>query len=336
MEDVYIELPSARFWVAPGCAGLNFLLSGIALSTLFAEQMYTGWGKRIACVLAAITVALAANILRIIGLITASYYLNDIYDINDHYLEGWLFFAVVMSAMMWLGWTFRDPIPVNAPAAVSTGGQIRGTGAAKIVAGMVAAIAVAGFFPAYAAYRTGEPSSAGSVQIAFPKAIGGWQRIPDSTDWNPKFAEADGQNTVRYRNGARWIDLYVAYYAYQGQGREVVAYGNRVYDDGAWQWLRSGTASATIGQTDSTVATMLLRHKIGRRVVWYSYWVDGRYTGNSIFAKLLQAKAEVLFGERRAGFVAIAADDGTDADTMRSFLAAIPAFPALVGSPAAQ
>ncbi len=79
VEGVFIEIPSGRYWVAPGCAGLNFLLSGFALSLLYVERIYTDWRKRVAGVLIMLAVALVANWIRIFGLIVAGHYLNEIY-----------------------------------------------------------------------------------------------------------------------------------------------------------------------------------------------------------------------------------------------------------------
>jgi len=336
VEDVFIELPSKSFWVAPGCSGLNFLLSGFALSILYAEMIYTSWTKRILCVLVMIVAALAANVVRIIGLIVASHYLNDVYDINDHYLEGWLLFASVMFILMWVGWRFRDPVPEATPEPVqAAAGKSRRSGPAGIIAALVVAVAISAFYPAYASYRLGNTPAPAAVQIEFPQKVGEWERVATgSTDWNPEFAQTDAQQTARYMNGAKWIDLYVAYYAYQGSGREVAAHGNRVYDDKSWKWLRSGQTEARYDAADITVSTVLMRAKLERRAVWHTYWIDGRYTDAPIVAKLLQAKAEMLTGDRRAGFLAIAADELVEPDLMRSFLANVPSFPALLGSAA--
>ena len=57
-----------------------------------------------------IVVAIIANWMRIFALIGAGHFLGEVYDINDHYLEGWLFFAVIVFVMMWIGMRFRDPV----------------------------------------------------------------------------------------------------------------------------------------------------------------------------------------------------------------------------------
>ncbi len=323
VEDVFIELPAARFWVAPGCAGLNFLLSGVALSILYAEQMYSSWTKRIICVAVAIVVALIANWLRIVAIIMASFYLQGQYNIDDHYTEGWLFFAAIMFLMMWLGWRFRDP----APAAARRSGDAASTaGRAGIAAALVAAIGIAGFFPAYSAYRQGDTSPVPPTRIVFPETIGEWRLLPDDSAWQPDFRDADAQATARYGNGAEQLSLYVAYYAYQGNGREVASYANQVYDGEKWSWLRSGNTKAVIGGNETGMSTTALKSGAGHRNVWHTYWLDGRYMNSPVLAKLTQAKADLLVGDRRAGFLAVSADEDVDPDHFRAFLAALPPF----------
>ncbi|MEX2615431.1 MAG: exosortase A [Alphaproteobacteria bacterium] len=326
VEDVFIELPAARFWVAPGCAGLNFLLSGLALSILYAEQMYTSWTKRILCVAVAIIVALIANWLRIIAIILASFYLDGVYDINDHYMEGWLFFAAIMFLLMWLGWRFRDPAPV---AVRQTGASGPRGGRAGIVVAVAGAVAIAGLFPAYSAYRQSDLPPVPPTRIAIPETVGAWRLVPDDPSWRPNFADADAQATAQYSNGTEQVSLFVAYYAYQGEGREVASYANKVHDDNTWFWLRTGKTEAVIGDTRTTMTTTALKSGDLRRNVWHTYWLDGRYMNSPVMAKLAQAKTDLLFGDRRAGFLAVSADEDTDPENLRAFLAALPPFPTL-------
>jgi exosortase A len=326
VEDVFIELPAARYWVAPGCAGLNFLLSGVALSLLYAEQMYTSWTKRVLCVAVAVIVALVANWIRIVAIILLSFYLKGQYNIDDHYTEGWLFFALVMFLMMWLGWRFRDPAPAVEKIVATSGPR---AGRAGIVAALLGAVAIAGFFPAYSAYRQGDPPPAAQMRIVFPETVGDWRLVPDVPNWQPDFNGADAQATARYGKGTERISLYVAYYAYQGRGREVASYANQVYDDKQWAWLRSGSTKAVIGTTETAMTTSVLKSGIVHRNVWSTYWLDGQYKSDPVLAKLTQARTDLFFGDRSAGFLAVSAEETTDPVNLRAFLAALPPFAAL-------
>jgi len=234
VEDVFIEIPSGRYWVAPGCAGLNFLLSGFALSLLYVEQIYDDWRKRVAGVLIVLAVAVVANWVRIFALIVAGHYLEEVYDIDDHYMEGWLFFAAIIFILMWIGLRFRDPVRDTPPAAAGTAGTAGPADAPRqrrAFAAMVLASALAvGIYPAYASYRLGDAPAVGATSVAFPALVGGWRAVQETAVWRPEFDRPHAQDTQRYGDGRRKLDFYVAYYANQRQGRELVSYNNRVDD----------------------------------------------------------------------------------------------------------
>ncbi len=339
VEDVFIEVPTGRYWVAPGCAGLNFLLSGLALSLLYGEQMYDGWRKRVGCVVVMIVVAIIANWIRIFGLIVAGHYFNEIYDINDHYTEGWLFFAVVVFVMMWIGLRFRDPVR-SKKSEGAVPGAVPGTREAPNAVALYLGVAVitaaaAAAYPAYAAYRQNDAPPPVRVHIAFPSEIGSWRSSPQSSDWQALFRGADAHATRRYTRGDDAVDLYVAYYERQGNGREMAAYPNRVYNDKIWQKRRMESATVNLADQRVDVPVTHLRSNARQRAVWHVYWVDGRFTGNQVVAKLLQVKADLFFGDRRAGLVAVSSEQIEDAAALESFLRALPPVPSLIAPGAA-
>lgn len=339
VEDLFIEVPTGRYWVAPGCAGLNFLLSGFALSLLYGEQMYNGWRKRVVCVVVMIVIAIVANWIRIFGLIAAGHFFNEVYDINDHYTEGWFFFAIVVFFMMWIGLRFRDPIRKSeeedeeshpAAATRTAPGAIAFYFAVAIVTASGGAM-----YPAYAAYRAGEDLPLTAVHVAFPKEIAGWRLSSEVSDWRPVFKGADAQATHRYVKGSKTVDLYVAYYERQGNGREVAAYQNRVEDKNVWRKQRAGAVKLNIGGTQTTVTVTHLRANAKRRRVWHVYWVDDRFTRSPVQSKLLQAKSDLFFGDRRAGFVAVSSTEIEDAAVLETFFQALPSIPDLIAPGAA-
>jgi len=106
-------------------------------------------------------------------------------------------------------------------------------------------------------------------------------------------------------------------------------------DDKIWTRIGGGKVAARIDGRDVDMTITRLRSARGRRIVWQVYWVDGRYTRSATIAKLLQAKADLLFGDSRAGFLAVSVEDGVDPAAMAEFLAALPPFPALIAPPPA-
>lgn len=107
-ENFHIQVPTGLYEVAPGCAGLNFLLVAVALSTLFAYLTYRSWPARILCVTIAVLVSIVSNWIRVFGIIYIAHLTDSQAKIvEDHLLYGWFYFAFVMFGLMWLGLKLR-------------------------------------------------------------------------------------------------------------------------------------------------------------------------------------------------------------------------------------
>lgn len=60
--------------------------------------------------------------------------------------------------------------------------------------------------------------------------------------------------------------------------------------------------------TPLTVRYIRMLSRTRARIVWYWYWVDGRFTPNLYVATLLEAKAKILGDVSAAAVIATAAD----------------------------
>lgn len=142
-DGMLIEVPEGRFFVAPGCAGLNFILTALALSLLYGKLNYRSAAARLRCVAIALGAAVVSNIVRIYLIIVLTQLTHRKLDIaEDHLLYGWGFFGVIMLAMMWWGGRFADadiplhavprssPAPVRAAAVAAAAALIAATPAA--------------------------------------------------------------------------------------------------------------------------------------------------------------------------------------------------------------
>lgn len=63
--------------VAEACSGVRSIMSLTMLGTIFAYMSRTGWGRRIALVLAAVPIAMVANIIRISGTGILAHFFGD-------------------------------------------------------------------------------------------------------------------------------------------------------------------------------------------------------------------------------------------------------------------
>ncbi|MBU5613491.1 exosortase A [Geomonas azotofigens] len=86
--------------VAEACSGVRSIMSLTMLGTIFAYMSRTGWGRRIALVLAAIPIAMAANILRITGTgVLANFYGDRVARGFLHEFSGLVVFAFGLAVL---------------------------------------------------------------------------------------------------------------------------------------------------------------------------------------------------------------------------------------------
>ncbi len=310
LDGTFITIPTSRFEVSEACAGLRYLIASLALGVLFANIMYRSWGRRLAFVALSIIVPLVANWIRALGIVLLAYVSNNKIAIGfDHIIYGWVFYTFVTILLLAIGMTFRERLRdfVPGPGLVS---GVPGSFAAIAVTAILA-IGIAGTGPLYAAYgeQRARVSAASAPELARPAVSGSWRLLKaGNSGWQPRLIGADRQSVFGYADDTgEKVQLAIAYYGYQRVGAEVVNFANTIEVD---PWKRTGGGRASAPVDGSTVAAQYTRlvGPGGARLVWQWYWVDGVFTGNPYFAKLLQVRARLLGGNEAAAYIAIAAD----------------------------
>jgi len=148
------------------------------------------------------------------------------------------------------------------------------------------------------------------IEATIPTVDQPWTALPNrSGDWLPHFKGADAEVAQSYTAGNHDVHLYIAYYARQKQGAELVNEDNVLIDGKNWVRLAEQQTRAVIDGRELAVHEIVSRssQSHGRRLMWTWYWVGGEFTSNPYYAKLLQAKV-LLSGEPRAAAIAVATD----------------------------
>ncbi|WP_108790403.1 exosortase A [Erythrobacter sp. Alg231-14] len=115
IDGIYIDTPIGLFVVAEACSGVKFLVAMITLAVLVAFTRFESWTRRGLFMLAAIVVPIIANGIRAWGTI----YIAQSQGVEfaagfDHIFYGWIFFAVVVVAILSVAWQFFEREPEDA------------------------------------------------------------------------------------------------------------------------------------------------------------------------------------------------------------------------------
>ncbi|HEX8223228.1 MAG TPA: exosortase A [Allosphingosinicella sp.] len=323
IEGIFISTPTGLFRVAEACSGVRFLIAMAALAALVANLCFRSWPRRAAFVVAAMAIPVAANGVRAFATIWVAHMTDNEVAVGfDHIVYGWVFFGLVIALILAAGWPFFDRKPGDPwfdPARLQAQGAEPGP-AARSVQVAAAAVMLAAAAPAWSA-AVGAAGTRPVPAIAFPE-VPGWSRVKVTGEWEPSYRGADRIGLARYRDSAgHEVDLAFVVFARQGEGRELVGYGQGAADeDGAWSWT-ADTAPPPGGR-----AERIGSHGKVREVASF-YRVGGVLTGSAARVKLETVRVRLLGGPQRAVAVLIAAQAPADGlsprPTVDSFLRAL-------------
>lgn len=327
-EGLYFMVPSGNWSVVEACSGLRYLIASVTLGVLYAYLTYRSFRRRAIFVVLSVIVPIVANWLRaymivMIGHLTSMKHAAGV----DHLIYGWLFFGIVMLMLFWAGTHWRedqDSLPAIPDRPVRNVPE-RSFDWQRILAAVLTSSGVAAASPAIAGHLQGGLHSQPSLQV--PPESSAWRLASGTlTDWTPRFMNPSARISQDYVGGNRRVALFVWYYRNQRQSAQMISSLNTLVQSGDSRWANSGTANRVlnIDGRDTTVMESRLRGRETRLLVWHWYWIDGQYTSNAYWGKLLQAKSMLLGRGDNAAVIMVATPYETNpaegAEPLRDFV----------------
>jgi len=311
VDGVLITIPNGYFEVAEACSGAKFEIAMIAFGTLVANVCYVSWRRRIAFMAMALTVPILANALRAFGTIYAAHLTSVAAATGyDHIVYGWIFFGLVMAAVLAIGWRWFDRDPLAPWVDVA---RLRAMPRGRI--GLVAAAAlVVGSSGTFMVWANALVFRADLLaeEIALPE-VPGWHREPLSTraPWVPYYPGADRFLFGRYGDAqGDLVDLGIAAFGGQHEGKELVTFGTGVLREND-VWVRVEDVPPIAGGS----AMRITAPGNVERIVATWYRLGDVLTANPAVVKIETLKAKLLGGPQRAVAIHLSAEvrPGVDA-----------------------
>jgi len=328
IDGVFIHTPAGLFEVAEACSGVKFLIAMAAFGVLAAGVCFTRWPRRLVFLTVCLVVPVLANGVRAWATVFAAQYVGaDKASGFDHLVYGWIFFAVVIALVLALSWRFFDR-PLDQPLvdigrieASSLLGRLQTLriGSATALLGLVV-ILLAGQAWARAADTLSAPLSR---EIVLPD-VPGWHRVPykPRVTWEPLARGADHRLLGSYTDAwGREVDVFLAVYSSQGEGREAGGFGQGALPPGGtWAWQSPGPDLA------GARSDRLLAEGSVARLAYSWYRVGDLTTGSNARLKLAAMADRLLLRPRPTTLLILSAEDreGKPAQpAMDAFLRAI-------------
>jgi exosortase A len=293
-EGMFFSIPSGNWSIVEGCSGVRYLIASFTVGVLFAYLSYRRTWKRLLFAALSIIVPIIANGFRAYLIVMIAHLSdNKLAHGVDHFIYGWVFFGLVMLLLFWIGSYWRDSD--TEPQHEGRGAQppARASPRAGIAAYSVAAIAIVGAWPAYAAYLDRNDAEMGAtLTLAAPTPAAGW--TADSaplTDWRPRYDPASATVFQVYRKGNRVVGLHLGYYHHQRRGAQLVSSTNImvVQKHPVWGNLSESRVRDALGPGTLEVRETRLRSPQQRLLVWDWFRISGHDVVNPYFAKAMLA-----------------------------------------------
>jgi exosortase A len=310
-EGTTFELANGRYEIAEACAGLRFLIATVTLGVLFSYMVFRNPIKTMLFLLASVAVPLIGNGLRCIGIIVLANYTNNEYGAGvDHIVYGWGFNVAILLVLGVVGSLFRDEF-----SETSTVQPEPPVASKRLVAISVLAASLVCAGPALAFWHDNSLGGTDLSALSDPFAAGGWRQFPASPTWRPNFSGFDTQASAAIvpadQPDSLPVDLFLGYYARPRPGHSMTAHVNQFWNAGKWTLSDAGTATAVLAGRPIQLQEWIITSPIEKRMVWSSYWVDGRFTTSLLRVKLWQAGAALQGHEGQAVLVLSTQMEGT-------------------------
>ena len=308
LDGVMIHGGRYYFEVAEACSGAKFVIAMLAFGVLVANVCFESWRRRGIFLAVCIVVPILANSVRAFATIWAANMISlERATGFDHIVYGWVFFGLVMAAVMAIGWRWFDRAP-DAPA--FDPGALQGpvTLRAPLFVAALMAVVVAGLFPTWSQSIAGRAQPL-PAHIDLP-VVPGWHRVDVdiAVPWEPNYPGADHHLFGRYADAAgHKVDMAVAVYGSQGRGHEMIGFGQGVLREED-RWVRIADLPDIDGGSAMRITTAGIDQRTVERVVATWYRVGDVTTNEPPLVKIEGMKARLLGGPQRAVAIHLSAE----------------------------
>lgn len=307
--DNVVHIPAGVFEIVGGCSGLHFFIVALALAALYGELNRDPLKVRLFLVALAAVIAMVSNWIRVFTIIVAGH-LTDMQHFLiqvDHYYFGWFVFAIAM--VLFFAIARRLPLA----ASPESGAQTASAPSRVKLSGVAAALAAMIVGPVWSFLAAA--SDASSAPAALPVDPGDWRGpFSASSRWQPYYPGADAEQRAEYRREANAVTVYVATYARQRQGKELIGYDNSIL----------GKSSDTVASAASLPDLVIKELEVSEpgsatSLVWYQYTIGSRALARDITAQLYYGAAS-LVSSPVSRIVAMRAECASDCAQARAAL----------------
>ncbi|MBC7004739.1 exosortase A [Photobacterium sp. BZF1] len=305
-DGLFLAIPNGLFEVAEACSGIRFLISSVALGTLFAYLNFNKVWKITVFVVFSFIFPIIANGVRAYGIVLIGHLSDMKYATGaDHLVYGWVFFSLVIGIIFFVASRFADPSVIKEQR---PNYQPHKQTSGKVFSLIVCLVAIL-FIQSKWARTLHVTDTLYVTPIPLPLSA---EVTETNSSWGISFPQAIETISGISKDGS--IEYFSARYLVSQQTGELISSSNHLYDQDKWSlnananYVISPTLSEAFTATQLTVVN---RYGHSKKILFW-YCIDDFCSNNPIKIKLLKA-AKLMTGQSAtADVLALASSNSSD------------------------
>lgn len=288
-SGLYISIPTADFLVAEACSGIRFLISTITISVFYSLAYLSNIYKRTAFIILACALPILANAVRVFMIVFIAHYI-DLESATgfDHLVYGWIFFSIVMFALIYFGGLISKSEKPSTFDEQNEITNLKNHSPSKPMYFLLIILSASGM-----ALNVFYNSKAQVVANSIVKTNLTHTSINKSSNISPVFNNAD--NSYHEEFTEQNSSLYEFTYLVEGNEKELVNFNNKFYQPDAWNLLEQSNDTLELNNQHVAIKKLTVVNVKGvSRSILYVYKIGESYAVRADSVKFLQLKSKLL------------------------------------------
>jgi len=266
------------------------------LAIIYAYEKELSLKRALSLFFLAIAIALLANHLRILTIVLVGNATNmQSILVHEHLIFGWIVYLLAMVPFFGLAYLLlqnknnseETPITEEKNTQQNFG----------FTAGIVSTVLI--LAPALTLFilSTSDKHTKSTLLSSTMASNKLQQKSTPFYNWHPEFIGADDIRYFSYEHEGRDIQLFMAAYSFQEQGKELVYALNRLYDNRKWQALQQISLTLNVPNGEINGKAITLRSNFDEQYLLYYWYQHGERTASTGISAKLDLLINTLSGK---------------------------------------
>lgn len=312
IQEFYIILEVGTFLVEGGCSGVRYFMVAMFLGSFYGQLYYHKQSSTILLVLIAAILSMVSNWLRVFGIIVAGHYTEmETSLVEDHELFGWVVFLIfTLIPLFFISAQLESHGTDNSTQVPTTTSKDRPKRSSLSWPAIASLLLV---WPAILplALQAETERVAQEWNPSLFESVPGWSGpLQHANIWTPEYTRPDiNLGGVYVSPDLQQVQLQIIGYRIQTQNKELIFYGNSLFDRKEWQLVseqKRQLENDYLPNLSRVNETIIQRRENNEQVIiWSWYEVGDTLTDSRVEAKLSGALNKIK-GDSRGALWALA------------------------------